>query len=114
MVEHYVRDVGAAGSNPVIPTIILNAQWLSVVHLKYLVIPGCSAGGSALDWGSRGRRFKSCHSDQNRLKSRFQAGFLMSFTEIGASLIFDEKFTNQEVSKNENFNENKHKRGRIF
>ena len=45
LVEHYVRDVGAAGSNPVIPT------------------TGCSAGGSALDWGSRCRRFKSCHSD---------------------------------------------------
>ena len=25
---------------------------------------GCSAVGSVLDWGSRGRRFKSCHSDQ--------------------------------------------------
>ncbi len=25
---------------------------------------GCSAAGSVLDWGSRGRRFKSCHSDQ--------------------------------------------------
>ena len=24
---------------------------------------GCSAVGSVLDWGSRGRRFKSCHSD---------------------------------------------------
>ena len=24
---------------------------------------GCSAAGSVLDWGSRGRRFKSCHSD---------------------------------------------------
>ena len=47
LVEHYVRDVGAAGSNPVIPT-----------------TAGCSAGGSALDWGSRCRRFKSCHSDQ--------------------------------------------------
>jgi hypothetical protein len=25
---------------------------------------GCGAVGSALDWGSRGRKFKSCHSDQ--------------------------------------------------
>ena len=24
---------------------------------------GCGAAGSALDWGSRGRKFKSCHSD---------------------------------------------------
>ena len=27
-------------------------------------IPGCSADGSALEWGSRGRWFKSSHSDQ--------------------------------------------------
>ncbi len=25
--------------------------------------PGVAQLGSALDWGSRGRRFKSCHSD---------------------------------------------------
>ena len=29
---------------------------------------GCSAVGSALDWGSRGREFKSRHSDQKFLK----------------------------------------------
>ena len=28
---------------------------------------GCSAVGSALDWGSRGREFKSRHSDQDVL-----------------------------------------------
>ena len=27
-------------------------------------VSGCSAVGSALDWGSRGREFKSRHSDQ--------------------------------------------------
>ena len=27
-------------------------------------LSGCGAVGSALDWGSRGRKFKSCHSDQ--------------------------------------------------
>ena len=27
------------------------------------IISGCGAVGSALDWGSRGRKFKSCHSD---------------------------------------------------
>ena len=27
-------------------------------------LSGCSAVGSALDWGSRGREFKSRHSDQ--------------------------------------------------
>lgn len=26
-------------------------------------LSGCGAVGSALDWGSRGRKFKSCHSD---------------------------------------------------
>ena len=28
-------------------------------------LSGCGAVGSALDWGSRGRKFKSCHSDHN-------------------------------------------------
>ena len=28
---------------------------------------GCGAGGSALPWGGRGRKFKSCHSDQKKL-----------------------------------------------
>ena len=27
---------------------------------------GCGAAGSALDWGSRGRGFKSRHSDQKK------------------------------------------------
>ena len=28
-----------------------------------VIMTGCSAAGSVLDWGSRGRRFKSCHWD---------------------------------------------------
>ena len=31
---------------------------------------GCGAAGSALDWGSRGREFKSRHSDQLKKKAR--------------------------------------------
>ncbi len=27
------------------------------------IFSGCGAVGSVLDWGSRGRKFKSCHSD---------------------------------------------------
>ena len=27
---------------------------------------GCGAAGSALPWGGRGRKFKSCHSDQHQ------------------------------------------------
>ena len=38
--------------------------------------------GSALDWGSRGRRFKSCQPDQN-LKSRLQAGSFCFTTSFG-------------------------------
>ncbi len=34
--------------------------------LSYLSLSGCGAVGSALDWGSRGRKFKSSHSDQNK------------------------------------------------
>ena len=32
--------------------------------LIYYSLTGCGAVGSALDWGSRGREFKSRHSDQ--------------------------------------------------
>ena len=67
LVEHYVRDVGAAGSNPVIPTTSRSRKSgliLSAFHfLNIYYMPGCSAAGSALDWGSRGRGFKSRHSD---------------------------------------------------
>ena len=31
-----------------------------------LYVSGCGAVGSALPWGGRGRKFKSCHSDQNK------------------------------------------------
>ena len=36
-------------------------------------LSGCSAVGSALDWGSRGREFKSRHSDQVSLTNEMQA-----------------------------------------
>ena len=32
-------------------------------------VSGCGAVGSALDWGSRGREFKSRHSDQSEYPS---------------------------------------------
>ena len=36
LVEHYVRDVGAAGSNPVTSTIFLKARWfLSACFFVY-------------------------------------------------------------------------------
>ena len=34
------------------------------VRRYYADKTGCGAAGSALDWGPRGRKFKSCHSDQ--------------------------------------------------
>ena len=33
--------------------------------MPFAIASGCGAVGSALDWGSRGREFKSRHSDQN-------------------------------------------------
>ena len=36
-------------------------------------ISGCGAAGSALDWGSRGRGFKSRHSDQLECSYRISA-----------------------------------------
>lgn len=46
-----------------------------ILHNK---ISGCGAAGSALDWGSRGREFKSRHSDQKKTKSHD----LVFFNEI--------------------------------
>ena len=34
--------------------------------ILYPSLSGCGAVGSALDWGSRGREFKSRHSDQKK------------------------------------------------
>ena len=40
-------------------------------------LSGCGAVGSALPWGGRGRKFKSCHSDQIKPKTnRFRLYFL--------------------------------------
>ena len=40
---------------------------------------GCGAVGSALPWGGRGRKFKSCHSDQTQKSPASLAltGFLL-------------------------------------
>ena len=37
---------------------------------------GCGAVGSALPWGGRGRKFKSCHSDQNKAVGHLPNGFI--------------------------------------
>ena len=37
-----------------------------MIQLLLHVFPGVAQFGSALEWGSRGRRFDSCHSDHNR------------------------------------------------
>ena len=52
----------------------LNLFWYNNKAVK--AISGCGAAGSALDWGSRGRKFKSCHSDQKPLKHWCSAVFL--------------------------------------
>ena len=36
---------------------------------RYDINPGVAKFGIALDWGSRGRRFKSCHSDHRNPQS---------------------------------------------
>ena len=37
--------------------------FVELINLNQKSISGCGAVGSALDWGSRGREFKSRHSD---------------------------------------------------
>ena len=44
--------------------------------ILYPSLSGCGAVGSALDWGSRGRKFKSSHSDQ---KGQMTIGYLFFF-----------------------------------
>ena len=45
--------------------------------------PGVAKFGIALDWGSRGRRFKSCHSDHRKpLKSKGFGGFSLLFKRL--------------------------------
>ena len=40
---------------------------------------GCGAVGSALPWGGRGRKFKSCHSDQKSIgNTTFSNAFFLS------------------------------------
>ena len=48
-------------------------------------VSGCSAVGSALALGARCRRFKSCHSDQQKAKERFilSFAFLVDVTTQG-------------------------------
>ena len=50
---------------------------------------GCGAAGSALDWGSRGREFKSRHSDQLKKKARNIveiAGFFSIYFKLSKGL----------------------------
>ena len=37
-------------------------------------VSGCGAVGSALPWGGRGRKFKSCHSDQINVQVEQKTG----------------------------------------
>ena len=43
---------------------------------------GCGAAGSALPWGGRGRKFKSCHSDQKSVRMYNSCGFFLLFLFI--------------------------------
>ncbi len=40
--------------------------WFVLLSFGINEYPGVAQIGSALEWGSRGRRFDSCHSDQVR------------------------------------------------
>src|SRR5579872_4621045 len=70
---HLVRDQGVGGSNPLTPTrkLFWVGLWinpgneirkpLSKTHLK--IIRGVAQPGSAVAWGAKGCRFKSCRPD---------------------------------------------------
>ena len=42
------------------------ANEASLCYNIKVIFPGVAQIGSALEWGSRGRRFDSCHSDQKK------------------------------------------------
>ena len=42
-----------------------------IISKWFETYPGVAQLGSALDWGSRGRRFKSCHSDHKKASEAF-------------------------------------------
>ena len=47
------------------------------------MVSGCGAVGSALPWGGRGRKFKSCHSDQKSVEiAQISADFFFVFVHI--------------------------------
>ena len=54
------------------PDIQIQKGLAYVLDLCYnmLINPGVAQLGSALEWGSRGRRFNSCHSDHRKPYSR--------------------------------------------
>ena len=54
---------GVGGSSPLVFTIYILLDISNLFDIIFIA-SGCGAVGSALDWGSRGRKFKSCHSDQ--------------------------------------------------
>ena len=57
------------------------------VHFHDLKLSGCGAVGSALPWGGRGRKFKSCHSDQEKHRKQ-PFSMLFSFVFSGFSYFF--------------------------
>ena len=52
------------------------------------MVSGCGAVGSALPWGGRGRKFKSCHSDQEKHRKQ-PFSMLFSFVFSGIVLFCD-------------------------
>ena len=61
------------GSNPTISSI------KTALGLFYFLL-GVAQFGSALEWGSRGRKFKSSHSDQEYLKKAKSNKFFAFFS----------------------------------
>ena len=60
------------------------------------IISGCGAVGSALPWGGRGRKFKSCHSDQEKHRKRsFSVLFSCFFTGIAYFFVKSALFQNR-------------------
>ena len=56
-------------------------------------VTGCGAVGSALPWGGRGRKFKSCHSDHSVRSDNFSRFIVFIQGEYTGKVLPDKKFS---------------------
>ena len=64
-----------------------------IISKWFETYPGVAQLGSALDWGSRGRRFKSCHSDHKKASEAFIYKGFGAFFYFYSAAVLQEKIS---------------------